>query len=107
MGTITIKNLIGGSINIITGGGSEPARHEKTWIWFDGQENYEEFDWSGEITQQTMIDAKLYNSDELSWTRNPVKFEIGTNITSIGYYAFNDCSSLTSITIPSSVTSIG
>ena len=35
------------------------------------------------------------------------KVEIGSNITSIGSYAFYNCSSLSSITIPSSVTSIG
>ena len=35
------------------------------------------------------------------------KAEIGTGVTSIGYYAFAYCSSLTSITIPSTVTSIG
>ena len=32
---------------------------------------------------------------------------IGSNVTSIGYYAFYNCSGLTSITIPNSVTSIG
>ena len=87
MGTITIKNLIGGSINIVTGGGgSEPSGHEKTWIWFNDQENYEEFDWSREITQQTMTDAGLWA--DYNWTRNPVKVEIGTKVTSIGENAF-------------------
>jgi len=35
------------------------------------------------------------------------KVIIGDSVTSIGYYAFRDCTSLTNITIPSSVTSIG
>ena len=95
---IKINKLIGGSINIITGG-SEPASHEKTWIWFDGQENYEEFDWSGEITNSMVSDAK--NS------RKIIKVEIGTNVTSIGSNALSYCINLTSVTIPDSVTSIG
>ena len=36
-----------------------------------------------------------------------VTFEDGSQCTSIGSFAFYDCSSLTSITIPASVTSIG
>ncbi|MDR0304161.1 MAG: leucine-rich repeat domain-containing protein, partial [Chitinispirillales bacterium] len=35
------------------------------------------------------------------------KAVIGDSVTSIGSYAFYDCSGLTSVTIPSSVTSIG
>lgn len=77
---------------------NEPADHKKTWIWFEGQDNYEEFDWSGEITNSMVLDAK--NSMEI------IKVEIGTNVTSIGEWAFDNCNSLTSITIPDSVTSI-
>ena len=88
------------------GGGSEPAGHEKTLIWFKGQDDYEEFDWSGEINQQTMTNAGLCAN--WAWTRNPVKVEIGTKVTSIGSSAFINCYvGLTTISIPNSVTSIG
>lgn len=86
---------------------NEPAGHEKTRIWFEGQDGYEEFDWSGEITQQTMIDARLFSEDDGEWTRNPVKVEIGTKVIGIGVNAFANCYGLTSVTIPNSVTSIG
>lgn len=92
---------------IIEQSSKEPAGHEKTWIWFNGQENYEEFDWSGEITKQTMIDARLFSEDDQEWSKPPVKVEIGTNVTDIGERAFEGCWGLTSITIPDSVTNIG
>ena len=45
-----------------------------------------------------------YNSSSVPKSLNTVKITGGT---SIGYRAFSDCSSLTSVTIPNSVTSIG
>ena len=71
MTTTTINRLIGGNI-VITTGGSQGS--PKTRITFtDG--TTEEYDWSGEITQQTMIGAGLYmydgSSDKGSWIKEP------------------------------------
>ena len=41
-----------------------------------------------------------------SYRENILKVSIGGSVTTIGSFAFRDCSSLTSITIPNSVTSI-
>ena len=84
----------------------KPAVGQKTKITFtDGSS--QEYDWSSEINQQTMIDAGLYSDDDGAWIKQLQIVEIGTNVTSIGQWAFQGCNQLTSITIPDSVVSIG
>ncbi len=58
------------------------------------------------------IDGNLYSKDGKTFIQYPggktsTAFTIPDSVTSIGNYAFYDCSCLTSITIPDSVTSIG
>ena len=58
------------------------------------------------------IDGNLYSKDGKTLMNYAVRktntsFEIPTGVTSIGEYAFSDCTSLESLIIPSSVTSIG
>ena len=60
---------------------------------------------SGDIIQQTMIDAGLYNS-AFGWIKEPQTVEIGSKVTSIGGYTFRECTGLTNVTIPKSVTNI-
>ena len=49
---------------------SKPIANPKTKITFtDGTS--QEYDWSGEINQMTMIDAGLYDENEYIWTKEP------------------------------------
>ena len=77
-----------------------------TVITFDDS-SVESFYWVGEINQQTMIDAGLFDGDNYGWIKRPVSIKIGTSVASIGNEAFVGCFTLTGITIPDSVTTIG
>ena len=49
---------------------SKPAGNPKTKITFtDGTS--QEYDWSGEINQQPMIDAGLLDGDSYVWVKEP------------------------------------
>ena len=52
---------------------SKPAGNPKTKITFNdnGNSYSQEYDWSGEITRQTMIDAGLYHGDAHVWIKKP------------------------------------
>ena len=66
MGTITINNLIGGNITITT----KPVANPKTKITFEDGTS-QEYDWSGKINQQTMIDAGLFTKWNNNWPKMP------------------------------------
>ena len=62
----------------------KPAGNPKTKITFT-DDDVVEYDWSGEITNQTMIDARLYDESSWQWIKNPQTVEIGTNVANIGW----------------------
>ena len=65
------------------------------------------FNWDGEVSREDMIDAGLFDQERNTWRKNPVDVKLGNAVTSIGEAAFQDCQSLTSITIPESVERFG
>ena len=68
-------------------------------IWYTATEKVEPYD-------KTVFRA-TYQSNEWNEATGEGVITFDREITSIGDYAFKDCSSLTSVTFPSSVTSIG
>ncbi|MBO5039629.1 MAG: leucine-rich repeat protein, partial [Clostridia bacterium] len=61
--------------------------------------------WSLDGTVLT-ISGNTYMGAGSPWGKSITEVIIEDGVTTIGYYAFEDCTSLTSITIPDSVTSI-
>ena len=64
------------------------------------------FNWAGAVDDGNMVDAGLKDSSG-RWIKNPVVVKLGNAVTSIDNATFQNCQSLTSITIPDSVKSIG
>ena len=64
-------------------------------------EDYTDLEISGELIQGILNNIPGHSRTSM------VAIEIGYAVTSIGGYAFCDCSGLTSVTIPASVKSIG
>lgn len=96
----------------------EPPQHIKEWIINHNvkRETHVKFvdktegDYliEGVMDYQALIAVGLIPSvgGEPQWSTQPLEVNVGSAVTSIGSWAFNGCTSLTSITIPNSVTSI-
>ena len=108
---ININTLITGSM-ALGSSGSGSSGHAETWVKFSENDTWHEYDIKGALDISALIAAGLMpeGSGEMGppeWTTQPYAVEIGTDVTSIGDWAFEDCSGLTSVTIGNSVTNIG
>lgn len=79
-----------------------PTKKE-TVFWINGVEQ-EPVMIEGVLDRQWFIDNGYF--DESTWLKIITKAELGSKVTSIGYYAFFYCTRLASVSIPDSVTSI-
>lgn len=89
--------------NVETG----PSPKTKIWYANDPTKCYE-YDWEGDF--RTCAAAEGLCGDGISgppgWLTAPIKIEIGTKITEIGYHSFELCGSLITLIISDSVTHI-
>ena len=81
-----------------------PTGHADTWYKYAGDTEWRTVSISGAIEGDVVEGAPTSQIPDII---NVIALEIGTDITSIGDFAFAFCENLTSVTIPDSVTSIG
>ena len=98
---VYINTLNGGNITIGAGGSSG---HADTWYKYANDTDWRTVSITGSISGDVMEWVPTTQIPDVS---NVVALEIGTNVTTIGDYAFYYCSGLTSVTIGDSVTNIG
>ena len=61
----------------------------------------------GDIDIPALIDCGLMLPEGNQWLKSPREISIGSLVTNIGTYTFNDCLDLVAVTIPNSVTHLG
>jgi len=93
---------------------SQPATRAETRIWWSSDEsNYNDYLIEGALDCPALIEKGLMPEGsgtefEPYWNNSPIKVEIGSAVTSIGDDVFHGSGSrFTSVTIPSTVMSIG
>lgn len=83
-----------------------PVVRRETVFHFNGSPD-ETYLIEGTLDRGKLIELGLFDDDMEDWIKQPTSVEIGSAVTSIEAFAFQDCSGLTTMTIPDSVTSLG
>ena len=100
---VYINILNGGDITVGSSGGGSSG-HADTWYKYANDSDWRTVSITGAIEGDPDEETPTTQIPDVG---NVVALEIGTDVTSIGWHAFQDCSGMTSITIDNSVTSIG
>lgn len=99
-------------MSVTLGGGGGSSGHVDTWVKFSENDTWHEYEIKGAFDFTELISVDLMPegsgiSGPPVWNHAPYAVEIGTDVTSIGGWVFEGCASVTSVTIPANVTSIG
>ena len=85
---VYINTLIGGDITIGAGGSPAPATHADTWYKYAGDTEWRTVSISGTISGNPPEGGAPNPTTQIPNVSNVVALEIGTDVTSIGDWAF-------------------
>lgn len=93
-------------LNITLRGSERFYDPEKSYLFF-GNADVQVFDWTGEINRDSMVAAGLYDNQEQTWLKDITFASFGSKVTSLGFAVLDLNPTVRGVEIPDTVTSIG